>query len=232
MTAIWKRELQAYFYTPVGYVYMGVFLALSSGFFIVQMLAQRSTDLVSFIGLMSYLWMLLCPVLTMRLLSEERQKKTDQLLLTSPVSLTGMVVGKYLAALTVLLATVALTLVYVAVVAVYGTVYPAETATAYVGFILQGCAFVAVDLLCSALTRSPVAAAVTALGVNFALWMMDLVTDSVPQWLAGALSFVSLYARNEPFLMAQLSFASCLYDLTVTFASLALIVWLFDRRRR
>ena len=75
-------------------------------------------------------------------------------------------------------------------------------------------------------------AAVTALGVNFALWMMDLVTDSVPQWLAGALSFVSLYARNEPFLMAQLSFASCLYDLTVTFASLALIVWLFDRRRR
>ena len=194
MTAIWKRELQAYFYTPVGYVYMGVFLALSSGFFIVQMLAQRSTDLVSFVGLMSYLWMLLCPVLTMRLLSEERQKKTDQLLLTSPVSLTGMVVGKY--------------------------------------FILQGCAFVAVDLLCSALTRSPVAAAVTALGVNFALWMMDLVTDSVPQWLSGALSFVSLYARNEPFLMAQLSFASCLYDLTVTFTSLALIVWLFDRRRR
>ena len=103
MISVWKRELQSYFFTPVGYLFMGVFLALSSVMFYLQILSQRSSDLLTFIGQISYLWMLLTPVLTMRLMAEERQKRTDQLLLTSPVSLTGIVLGKYLAAVTVML---------------------------------------------------------------------------------------------------------------------------------
>ena len=94
MRAIWKRELQGYFYTPVGYVFMGVFLLLASVMFYVSIMQNRSSDLPTFIGMLSYLWMLLCPVLTMRLLAEERQRRTDQLLLTSPVSLPGVVLGK------------------------------------------------------------------------------------------------------------------------------------------
>ena len=232
MTAIWRRELQAYFHTAVGYVSMGVFLALSSVFFFLQILQQRSSDLLSFISLMSYLWMLLCPILTMRLLAEERQKRTDQLLLTSPVSLVGLVMGKYLAAVTVLAATVLLTGVYYAVVAVYGAVWPGELLTGLTGFVLQGCAFAAVDLLVSALSRNAISAAVAALGVNFALWMMDLLADTVPLWLGNALSFLSLYSRNEPFLMGQLSFASALYDISVTVLALACAVYALDRRRR
>ena len=76
MLSIWKRELQGYFYTPVGYVFMGVFLLLSSVIFFLTIMQTRSSDLLTFIGTMSYLWMLLCPVLTMRLLAEERQKRT------------------------------------------------------------------------------------------------------------------------------------------------------------
>ncbi len=232
MTAIWRRELQAYFHTAVGYVSMGVFLALSSVFFFLQILQQRSSDLLSFISLMSYLWMLLCPILTMRLLAEERQKRTDQLLLTSPVSLVGLVMGKYLAAVTVLAATVLLTGVYYAVVAVYGAVWPGELLTGLTGFVLQGCAFAAVDLLVSALSRNAISAAVAALGANFALWMMDLLADTVPLWLGNALSFLSLYSRNEPFLMGQFSFASALYDISVAVLSLACAVYVMDRRRR
>lgn len=149
MRAIWKRELQAYFLTPTGYVFMGVFLFLSSVMFYLQIMQARSSDLPTFVGQMSYLWMLLSPVLTMRLLAEERQRRTDQLLLTSPVSLSGMVLGKYAAAYTVMAATVVLTLGFVAVVAVYGRVYPAEMAVAYLGFILQGGAFLALDLFTS-----------------------------------------------------------------------------------
>ena len=105
MLAIWKRELQSYFYTPVGYVFMGVFLALSGTFFYMLILGSRSSDVLTFLGQLSYLWMLLSPVLTMRLLAEEKQKRTDQLLLTSPVSLPGIVLGKYLAAFTVMIST-------------------------------------------------------------------------------------------------------------------------------
>ena len=231
MIAIWKRELQSYFSTAVGYVFMGVFLILCSVMFFVEILQPRSGDMLTFLGQLSYLWMLATPVLTMRLLAEERQKKTDQLLMTSPVSLTGIVLGKYAAAVTVMLATVALTLLYAGIVAIYGTVYPGELLTGYLGFICQGCAFIAVDLFISSVSNNQVTAAVVAFGVNILLWMMDVVAAYMPAWLDRVMTFVSLYSRNEPFLMGQLSFASIAFDAVVTAAFLVLSIHHLDSRR-
>ena len=225
MKAIWKRELQSYFYTPVGYVFIGVFLLVSSILFFLTILRQHSGDLPTFFGQMSYLWMLLSPVLTMRLLAEEKQKKTDQLLLTSPVSLTGIVTGKYLAAATVLLATAGMTLVYVAVVAVYGKIYPAELTINYLGFILQGCAFTAMDLYLSGCAGTPVTAAVLGFGANFLLWMVDMLRDQIyVKWIADGLEFLSLYSRNEAFLMGQLSPAGMVYEISFVVLFLAMTV--------
>ncbi len=232
MRAIWKREMQGYFCTAAGYVYLCVFLTVSSVLFYLAVLSQRSGDLPTFIGEMSYLWMLLSPVLTMRLLAEEKQKKTDQLLLTSPVSLPRIVLGKYLAAVTVLLGTAVLTLLYAMIVALYGKVYPAELAVNYLGFILQGCAFVALDLYLSGCAGTPVTAAVLAFGANFLLWILDLLENAVQTpWISGALRFCSLYARNEPFLMGQLSFAGVLFDLSVAALFLFLTVYRLNRKR-
>ena len=232
MKAIWKREMQGYFCTVVGYVYLCVFLAVSSVLFYLAILSQRSGDLPTFIGEMSYLWMLLSPVLTMRLLAEEKQKKTDQLLLTSPVSLPRIVLGKYLAAVTVLLTATALTLFYVLIVAIYGRVYPAELAVNYLGFILQGCAFAALDLFLSGCAATPVTAAVLAFGANFLLWILDLLENAIQTpWISSVLRFCSLYARNEPFLMGQLSFAGILFDLSVIALFLTLTVFRMDRKR-
>jgi ABC-2 type transport system permease protein len=232
LNTIRKREIRGYFHTPVGYVFIGVFLAVSSVLFYMQILRQRSGDLPNFIAEMSYLWMLLSPVLTMRLLAEEKQKKTDQLLLTSPVSLPGIVVGKYLAAVTVLLITAGLTLFFVLIVALYGTIYPAELAVNYLGFILQGCAFVALDLFISGCAGTPVTAAVMAFGANFLLWILDLLENAVQVgWVSDVLRFLSLYRRNEPFVMGQLSFAGLLFDLSFIAAFLILTVYHLDRRR-
>lgn len=232
MLAIWKRELQSYFYTPVGYVFMGVFLALSGTFFYMLILGSRSSDVLTFLGQLSYLWMLLSPVLTMRLLAEEKQKRTDQLLLTSPVSLPGIVLGKYLAAFTVMIFTVLLTLIYVLIIAMYGAVYPSELLVGYLGFILQGSAFLALDLFISGCASSQVTAAVTAFGVNLALWLLDLLAGSMTQnWVRDVLYFFSLYDRYNPFLMGQLSFASIGYDLSFIAAFLALTIHRLDSRR-
>lgn len=232
MTAIWRRELQSYFYTPIGYVFMGVFLTLSSVMFYLQIMAQRSSALLTFIGQMSYLWMLLSPVLTMRLLAEERQKRTDQLLLTSPVSLPGIVVGKYLAAVTVMAFTALLTGMFVLIVGIYGEVYPGELMVGYLGFMMQGCAFAALDLFISGLARNQVTAAVMSFGANFALWMLDMLESAVTiDGLDQVMSFFSLYSRNEPFLMGQLSFASIVYDLSFAAACLVLTIHSLDRRR-
>ena len=232
MNTIRKREMQGYFYTPVGYVFIGVFLAVSSVLFYMQILRQRSGDLPTFIAGMGYLWMLLSPILTMRLLAEEKQKKTDQLLLTSPVSLPGIVLGKYLAAVTVLLMTAGLTLLFALVVAIYGRVYPVELAVNYLGFILQGCAFVAMDLFISGCAGTPVTAAVLAFGVNFLMWILDLLENAVQaEWLSDILRFLSIYRRNEPFMMGQLSFAGILFDLSFIVAFLVMTVWHMDRKR-
>lgn len=232
MNMIRKREIRGYFHTPAGYVFIGVFLAVSSVLFYMQILRQRSGDLPNFIAEMSYLWMLLSPVLTMRLLAEERQKKTDQLLLTSPVSLPGIVIGKYLAAVTVLLITAGLTLSFVLVVALYGTIYPAELAVNYLGFVLQGCAFVALDLFISGCAGTPVTAAVMAFGANFLLWILDLLENAVQVgWISDVLRFMSLYRRNEPFVMGQLSFAGVLFDISFVAAFLALTVFRLESRR-
>jgi len=232
LLSIWKRELQGYFYTPVGYVFMGVFLTLSSVIFFLTIMQTRSSDLLSFIGTMSYLWMLLCPVLTMRLLAEEKQKRTDQLLLTSPASLPGIVLGKYLAAVTVMGMSVLLTGLFALIVAIYGQVYPGELLVGYLGFVLQGCAFIALDLFISGCTSNQVTAAVAAFGANFVLWMLDLIQLAVNvDWINGILSFFSLYERSQPFLMGQLSFASVGYDLSFTAAFLVLTIHMLDSRR-
>ena len=232
MKAIWKRELQSYFYTPVGYVFIGVFLLVSSILFFLSILRQHSGDLPTFIGQMSYLWMLLSPVLTMRLLAEEKQKRTDQLLLTSPVSLMGIVAGKYLAAVTVLLATAGMTLVYAAVVGIYGRVYPAELAVNYLGFILQGCAFTAMDLYLSGCAGTPVTAAVLGFGANFLLWMVDLARDQVSMaWMNRVIRFISLYNRNEAFLMGQMSWAGLVYEISFVILFLAMTVHHLENRR-
>lgn len=232
MLTIFKRELQAYFLTPVGYVFLFVFLSLSGVFFYIQNLANLSGDLLAFLSQITFLFMLLSPVLTMRLLCEERAKKTDQLLLSAPVSLLQIVLGKYLAAACVLLLAVLLTNVFVLILALYGGVYPGEWFVGYLGFTLQGLSFVALDLFVSGFMRNQVTAAVAAFGVNLALWMMDLISDAVTLPLLNRVfSFLSLYDRFEPFVLGQLSPASVVYYALFIAVCLLMTVRTMDLRR-
>lgn len=231
MRTIYQRELLAYFRTPVGYVFVFVYLALSGVLFKSSVLDTLSGDLLSFISTMTYLMMLLCPVLTMRLICEDRQKKTDQLLMTSPMSLTRILLGKFFAAATVLLGAILMTLMYVLVMAIYGSVYPGELFVGYLGFMLQALCFLALDLLVGCFTRNQVSAAVSALGANIALWTLDLVSTSAPDWLAAPLHFISLYDRYEPFVMGQLSYASIAYYLSFILICLSIAVHVLDARR-
>jgi len=232
LKAIWKRELKSYFETPVGYIFLGVFLTISSVLFFGSILRQHSGDLPTFIGQMSYLWMLLSPVLTMRLLAEEKQKRTDQLLLTCPVSPAEIVLGKFLAAASMLGLTAMMTLMYVIVVAIYGTVYPVELGVNYLGFLLQGCAFTAMDLYLSGCAGTPIVAAILGFGANFLIWVLDLLENQVQiGWLSDTMKFLSLYRRNEPFLMGQLSWANAVFEISFIVFFLALTVHRLDSQR-
>jgi ABC-2 type transport system permease protein len=232
MRAIYKRELLSYFQTPVGYVFMGVFAAIGGVMFYMLNLRTLSSDVLTFLGQMTFIWMLLSPVLTMRLLAEERQKRTEQLLMASPVSQTGIVLGKYLAAVTVLAAAVGLLNAYAAIILLYGKVYLSEWFIGMLGFTLQGCAFIALDLFISGLAQNQVTACVGAFGANLFVWVLDALANNltVPA-VTDALRFLSLFRRYEPFLLGQLSYASILYNLCFAAFFLAAAVWHMDMRR-
>ena len=232
MRAIFTRELQSYFYTAAAYVYMGVFLALGSVFFAINNLAGRSSDLLSLLWQMSYLWLLLSPVLTMRSFAGEKKQRTDQLLFTSPVSLWGVVLGKFFAACAVLLLTVVFSLVYPLIVALYGKVYFGELFAGYLGFILQGCLFIALDMYISARASAPMTAALLAVGVNLLLWLLDVLNAAVNADIVNTvLGFLSPYMRYEPFSLGQISYAGVAYYVLFIAVMLFFTVRRLEERR-
>ena len=232
MSAIYRREMQSYFYTPAAYVFVGVFLALSSIFFGVTNLASRSGNLLELMAQMSYLWMLLSPILTMRLIAGERRQHTDQMLFASPCSLSGLVLGKFFAACTVLLIAVGATVMYALIVAVYGKLYVGETAAGYLGLILQGCAFIALDLFVSCFAKSQMTAVVAGIGANLLVWLSDVLASAVTvKWISDFLNFISLYQRFAPFVRGQLSLSNTLYNLLFMGIMLFLSVRVLDARR-
>ncbi len=232
MLTVFKREFLAYFRTPIGYVFIGVFTALTGVIFYLNNLSTLTGELLPFLSQLTLLTMLLTPVLTMRLLCEDRQRRTDQLLLTSPLSVGRIVMGKFLAAAAVMGISITLTNVCTLVIGIYGTVYPGEWFVGYLGFVLQSLSFLALDLFVTGFTKNQVSAAVVAFAANFLLWMIDLLADKVPSgWMADTLNFLSLYSRYEPFAIGQLSFASLLYFISFTAVCLVATVRVMDARR-
>jgi ABC-2 type transport system permease protein len=235
MRAIYKRELQSYFYTPLGYVFMGVFLLLTGIFFLSGNLLPMNANLGILFDSMSYLFMLIMPLLTMRLLSEEKRARTDQLLFTSPLPLGAIVLGKYLAAITVLALTILLTLPCVGILFAYGAPHAPLIASGYLGFFLLGASYVAVGILMSAVTESQLTAAVATFGVNLMIQFIESVGPSldVPQlpWLPSAISWVSLYDRYYAFTAGLISPSNLVYFLTFIFVLLFMTARVLDRRR-
>jgi len=232
LIAIYRREMQSFFYTPAAYVFMGVFLSLASIFFGIGNLSARSGNTLNFLSQLSYVWMLLSPILTMRLIAGEKRQHTDQMLYSSPCSITALICGKYFAACTVLFIAVTVSLFYPLIIAVYGTLYLGETLVGYLGLILQGCAFIALDLFVSCFSRNQMTAAISAMGVNLLVWMADLAASAISvDAISSALQFISLYQRFSEFARGQLSFSNVFFNLSFIFIMLFLSVRVLDARR-
>ena len=232
MRTVFKRSFLAYFRTPVGYAFLGVFLTLSGVIFYLYNLRTLSGDLLAFLSQLTLLTMLLCPLLTMSLICEERQKRTDQLLLTAPVSLTAVLLGKYLAAAAMMGIAIGASNLYTLLIALYGTVYAGEWFTGYLGFTLQCMSFLALDLFVSCFAKNQMTGAMAGFGANFLLWMTDLQANHAGiGWVESALNFISLYDRYEPFLVGQVSYASVLFYLTFIAACLVAAARVLDARR-
>ena len=180
MLAIFKRELKAYFLTPIGYLYMGFFLLLTGIFFTFNNLFAQSSQFTGFLGSVLMIYLFAIPLLTMRLFAEEKRQKTDQLLLTSPVSITGIVCGKFLAAMAVFCGTLAFTALYAIVIAVYGDLEKWETLGSYIGFIFLGASYISVGIFISTVTENQLSAALVTFFALMLVWLIDPISQMVP----------------------------------------------------
>lgn len=181
MIAIYKRELKAYFSSMQAYIYLALFVCITGIFFSIVSIAYGYNDFASYVLSNSYymlfIYAIVIPLLTMRLFAEEKKHKTDQLLLTAPVSLWGIVLGKYLACITVFLTSVAFITVFPVIIAINGPLPIANLISGYIGLILFSACVMAIGTLISSLTEEPVISAiVTAVASLLILFFSSLVS--------------------------------------------------------
>ncbi len=230
MKAIYKREMLAYFTTMLGYVFIGVFMFLSSLFFSMEMFRNRVGSVTGIMPMCMVILMLLMPIITMRLMAEEKASKTDQLLLTAPVKVSEIVLGKYFAAFTVFLISTATTLFYVVVAAIWGDIAPGETFCSYLGYILFGALLIAIGMYISSLTENQVVAAVLTYGVTLLLFFSSWINTGVG-FIDYIIGFFQIAQWNEGFSMGIVAPSGIVYYLSFTFLFLLLSARVTESRR-
>lgn len=232
MWAIYKKEMRQYAASPAGAVFLAAYAALIGYVFTVgNLLAQNGEIGTLFSQIMSML-MFLVPILTMRLMAEERKMRTDQLLLTAPVSIRGIILGKFLAALTVF-ALGSLPVLLAAGVLWYWGVPPSlQTLGCFAALLLAGAAFIAVGLLASALTENQIVAAIVSYAALIGGWMLDYVRAYIGGEAASqALAYLCVRAHAAQLASGIFSLSTLTFFVSLTALMLGLTELVMESRR-
>ncbi len=232
MGAIIKREMSSYFSSPIGYIYLAVFYLFAGFFFYMTTLQAGSTDLRGvFINLFSVL-MFLIPILTMRLISEDKRQKTDQALLTAPLTLGGLVFGKFIAAFIIFAMGVAVTLVFAVVVSFFAQPDWAVVLSNMLGLLLLGGALISIGLFISSLTENQVIAAIGSFAALMFLSFIDSIAAAIPiSFLSTIVKGFSFYEPYNTLTMGKIGLSPILFFISVALLFNYLTIRVFERRR-
>ena len=232
MTAIYQREMRSYLTSAVGYVFLAVFYAIAGYYFFATSLVSNSTDLSYVFSNLFSIVIFLVPMLTMRLFSEERRQKTEQALFTAPVSFTGVVMGKFLACLTMYLLGMGVTVLYFLVMCAFQIPDVAVFCGNFLGLFLLGAALCAIGIFISSLTESQVIAAVGSLAIGLFLLFANSFTPVVSsEWINTVMDGISFYQHYLDFTRGLLNLSDLTFFISVTALFLFLTVRHLERRR-
>ena len=245
MLAIYKKELRSYFLNAIGYVYLGVFLAVSALLCCYTTLGSGTYDTSNYFAFISIIFIILIPLLTMRLFEEEKKLRTEQLLLTSPVSIAGMVFGKFLAAFTLFAIGILLSLINFIPLCIFANMDGVNDAYASsvgpvasmifsntLGLLLLGAAFIAVGMFISSLTENQLAAAIITVMIIATMLLLNLANSYVDNYaIRFVISWVCFMSRYAPFQSGIFDPSSLLYFVSVAGVFLFLTARVYDKRR-
>ena len=224
MWAIFKKELKTYFLSPIGYIAVGLFLVIYSIFFFLTTIQYGVVDLGNlYYATARYGLLLITPILTMRMFAEERKNGTEQLLLTSPRSMTSIVLGKYGAAITVILITLILSLMYFAIVSFFGKANIVIVLVTMLGFLLVAMAAISFGMLVSSLTENQIIAGIITIAFLVMPWFLPDINS--------AFSSIDLMSRFMKFPYGLISITDVVALLSFTVMCIAITI-LFMKRRK
>ncbi|MCC8136140.1 MAG: ABC transporter permease subunit [Ruminococcus sp.] len=232
MGAIYRREMGAFFTSGLAYVFLSVFFLFSGYFFYAGTLQSGTTDTSAMFNALFLVVLFLIPILTMRLLSEEKNQKTSQGLLTAPIGLWSIVLGKYFAALTLFIIAESISFVYALILSAYGTVVWATLIANYFAMLILGAAFIAVGLFISSLTENQMASAVESFLALMLLYMLDEIEQSISiEFIQKILSALSFYSRFTEFTMGIFNLSSVIFYISAVFIFNFFTVRILEKRR-
>jgi ABC-2 type transport system permease protein len=233
MGAIYKREMLSYFTGAIGYIFVAVFLALTAGMFSVcTLLMGRQSSLSTFFVGCLFIYSIIVPLLTMKSFSEERKSRTEQLVLTAPVSLTGMVMGKFLSAYTLYAASLLVSCVNYMALFKFGEPNVAVLFNYTVGMLLIGAVYVSIGLFISSLTENQLIAAIGTIGTLIVLLVISFLNQFIDIYpIKAALNWISVYSRFSVFTTGIFDISSVFYYISMSFVFLFITVRIYEKRR-
>ena len=234
MSAIFKREFKAYFQSVIGWLFLAVTLCLYGLYFYVYNLVYGYPSISNTLSAISFIFLITVPLLTMRILAEERKNKTDQMILTAPVSVGKVVAAKYLAMAAVYTVVIAVIAVTPLILSAFGTVAFGESYAALLGFWLYGLSCIAIGMFLSSLTESQVIAAVITFAALFVGYMMGSICgliSSSGNLLTKILGCYDLTSPLDNFSSGMFDLSGVIYYLTLIVLFLFLTVQSIQKRR-
>ena len=232
MKAIFKKEMKSYFNSPLGYVFIAVFALVTALFFSLYNLFPGMGDITYIFSNITLLLVLLIPVLTMRSFAEEKNKKTDQLLLTCPIKVSSIVAGKVLAAFAVFAMALGVTLVYPLILSLYTDMAWLTIIGTYFGFFCLGAAFISICVFISSLTENLLISAISSFGALFVIYLMDWISGTVENPVISAVvNALSVTARYADFSMGVINIPHVVYFISVVAIFGLLTVAQIEKRR-
>ena len=233
MLAILKRELRSFFSGAMGYVFLVIYLVVSGAVFSYTTLFSMTSDVTGYFLVMLIFSAIILPILTMKSFSEERKAKTEQLLLTSPISIPSMVIGKFLAAYILFAAVVLFTSLYFLFLIPYATLKVAVLLGNIVALLLVGGVFIAIGLFVSSLTENQLAAAVGTIAIILAFLVVGILGALMPStyWLRFVFDSLSIFTRFQNFTNGYFDIASVIYYVSMLVIFVYFTIRVYDRRR-
>ena len=223
MFAVIKKEFKSYFYSPVGYVFIGLFLIMFSIFFYVDVFQYQSTNFEYIFYSGATILTFIVPILTMRAIAEERKTGTEQLLLTSPLSITKVVLGKFIAATLIVVITEICTFLYFGILCYFGTPHITTALVTLLGFLLLAMSYISFGILASSITENQIIAGVITIGFFILTWFL-------PQFSSIFTNF-SLINMFSKFPKGQIDIADTVTFVTFTISCILLTIIVMQRRK-